>query len=175
MTLALPSQPPIGVADTITVLRRRYPEALICAACGRLLATRRESYSSSALSDAARLAYVCFECRQEAAEAQRVHAVRLEVAQRAAEASASARRVEARNPRPGVLHSPDADSLTGPAVYAGIRVGFRVLHNLPANSKRRGGRPRKHRNDRARWAAAQRAWRTRQKAAAQVAQQAGLA
>ena len=180
MNPALLLPPPLGIADTITVLRQRSPEALICIACGRLLASRRESYASSALSDAVRLAYVCAECRQEAAEAQRAHAVRLEVAQRAAEASAEARRQRARGrPQddvqrgqgarqgqregaPVVQHSPEAHRLTGPAVYAGIRG---AVIETP-----RGGRPRTHATDRERRTAAQRAWRARQtaKATAQV-------
>src|SRR5437879_5296240 len=88
------SAPPLSLADTITVLPQRYPEALICVACGRLLATRREA--SATLSDAARVGYVCCGCRQTAAEAARVHAVRREVARQAALAAADARRARGR-------------------------------------------------------------------------------
>jgi hypothetical protein len=56
----------------LTVSRQRYPEALMCTRCARLLATRAESYAASGLTEAARLAYLCAECRQEAAEAARL-------------------------------------------------------------------------------------------------------
>jgi hypothetical protein len=45
------------------VLRAKYEDALICVECGRLLATRRESYAKSNLTEAQRLGYVCAECR----------------------------------------------------------------------------------------------------------------
>src|SRR5262249_4993922 len=53
------SAPPLSVADTVTVLRRRYPDSLVCVECGLLLATRRESYAKSNLTEGDRLSYVC--------------------------------------------------------------------------------------------------------------------
>jgi len=166
--------PALSVSDTITVLRGRYPDALVCIACGRLLATRRRS--SSTLTDAGRLEYTCAECRQARAEAERVRAARLEAARLASQAAADARRERAResvdachqNSCSGTYPPSDGEALTTPAVYAGIRDGFRLRRSLPSNSKRRGGRPRKHRDDRARWTAAQRARRARQKTRAEA-------
>jgi len=164
MTTGGPMTSPLGVADTIAVLRERYPDGLVCIACGRLLATRRESWSAR-LSDPARLEHVCAECRQARAEADRIQAVRLEVAQRASQAAAEVRRKRARNgadvdqnSRPGSCPRSDGEAIAIPSVYAGMRDGFRL------RSKGHGGRPRKHRDDRARLTAAQRAWRARQKA-----------
>lgn len=51
----------------ISLLRARHPDGLICVRCGLLLATRPESYRTSNLTEAERLAYVCAECRQEQA------------------------------------------------------------------------------------------------------------
>ena len=48
-----------GIADTITILRAKYPDALICTACGLLLATQRASYAKSNPTEEQRLAYVC--------------------------------------------------------------------------------------------------------------------
>src|SRR2546428_558009 len=72
--MALPS---LSIPDTITVLRSRYPAALICTVCALLLATRAESYAKSNLTAEARLAYVCAECRQEATAGARATAARI--------------------------------------------------------------------------------------------------
>jgi RNase P subunit RPR2 len=56
---------PLSIPQTITIYRQKYPEALICTECGRLLAIRRESY---VLTEEQRLAYVCAECRLDARE-----------------------------------------------------------------------------------------------------------
>jgi hypothetical protein len=53
--------------------------------------------------------------------------------------------------------------------------GFRSTRDLPGNSKRAGGRPRKHSTDRARRTAAQRAWRARRRTAATAVAEAELA
>jgi hypothetical protein len=55
--------PPLSTQDTLKVIRAKYENALICVGCGRLLATRRESYAKSNLIEAQRLEYVCAECR----------------------------------------------------------------------------------------------------------------
>ncbi len=162
--------PPLGVADTITVLRQRYPDALVCIACGRLLATRRASWP--ALSDADRLEYMCAECRQARAEAERVQAVRLEAARRASRAAAYVRRK--RTCEDASCYE-DAGSITHPGSYPrsdgdpphATRCLCGNSRRVSMTAQRRGGRPRKHRNDRARWTAAQRARRARQKATAE--------
>ena len=168
ITAGVPMMPPLSVADTITILRERYPDGLVCIACGLLLATRRESWSAR-LSDPARLEHVCAECLQARAEAERVQALRLELAWRASQAAAEARRQRAQNgadvdqnSHPGSCPRSDGEAIAIPTVCAGMRDGFRL------RSKRRGGRPRRHRDDRARLTAAQRAWRARKKAAVGV-------
>src|SRR5262245_42392273 len=74
--------PPLSIPDTIAILRTRYPEALVCTACACLLATKRESYAKSDLTEEARLAYVCAECQHEQAGVERVRTVRTEVGRR---------------------------------------------------------------------------------------------
>jgi hypothetical protein len=173
------SAPPLSVADTVTVLRRRYPDALVCIECGLLLATRRESYAKSHMTEPDRLSYVCFECRQDREEAERVQEVRVERARHAAQASAEARRLRAAragdvagdvdiNPLPVLVPDPGAEPPRIPAVYAGIPGGFistRRPRAIPpvASTPRRGGRPRKHSTARAARTAAQRAWRARRR------------
>ena len=58
-------KPPLSIPDAITLLRQRHPDALLCIECGRLLATTRKATAN--LSEAARLAFVCAECRTETA------------------------------------------------------------------------------------------------------------
>jgi hypothetical protein len=70
--------PPLGVADRTTVLRERYPEALVCVECGLLLATRPESYRRSSLTTTECRAYVCAQCRLEMAAAAQLAAVRIQ-------------------------------------------------------------------------------------------------
>ncbi len=89
-TEIVPQSPPLPVRESVTILRRRYPEALVCVQCAVLLATRRES--GSRLTEAERLAYVCAECRLEAAAAARLRAVRVAQAAMAREAAAKAGR-----------------------------------------------------------------------------------
>src|SRR5215831_7861548 len=69
-------QPVLTVAETVAVFRRRFIAALVCIACGVLLATTAESYSRCNLSEEQRLAYVCHECRLEAADKDRMTAAR---------------------------------------------------------------------------------------------------
>ncbi len=61
------------VAEDVALWRRKYPDGLVCIACGVLLASRRESYRPSvdglAAGDVA--IYVCAECRRDVAEAER--------------------------------------------------------------------------------------------------------
>jgi hypothetical protein len=168
------SAPPLSIRDAVTVLRRRYPDGLVCGHCAGLLATRRDSYAKSSLSEAARLAYVCCECRLERAETERIRDVRVDKARHAAQASVAARRLKAQeargvdiNPMPVGLPDPGAEALPIPAVYAGFRGGFistRSPQTVPSPS--RGGRPRKHPTNRAARTAAQQAWRARKRSRA---------
>jgi hypothetical protein len=108
--------------QTIAIHRQNYPDALVCVGCGVLLATRPESYAKSNLTETDRLSYVCFECRLDLAEAERIHEGRVEKARHAAQASAEARcqrAVEAwdvvdvdRNPTPVYTRAPGARALT---------------------------------------------------------------
>ena len=136
----------------------------------KLLATRRESYAKSSLSEAARLSYVCCECRMEQAEAERIQSVRVEKARHAAQASATARRLRALkastvdiNPLPVGLPDPGVEPFPIPAVYAAFQDGFLSTRKPKAPSPRKGGRPRKHPTNRAAKTAAQRAWRARRR------------
>jgi hypothetical protein len=164
------SAPSLSTRDAVTVLRHRYPDGLVCVQCAGLLATRPESYAKSSLSEAARLTYVCCECRLEQAEAARIQEARAQKARHAAQASVAARRLralEARdvdtNPLPVGLPNPGAEPFSMPAVYAGFHDGFLSTRKPKAPSPRRGGRPRKHATGRAAKTAAQRAWRARRR------------
>ena len=163
---------PLSIPQTITIYRQQYPEGLICTECGRLLATRRESYAKSNLTKAERLAYVCAECRLDRAEAGRIHAGRVERAKIAAQASAEVRRRQEpsavdRNPLPvgePALSDSGAQPFSNPTVYAGSEGGFLSTRSQQAvTSQRRGGRPRKHPTNRAARTVAQRAWRARKR------------
>ena len=164
--------PALSIPQTITIYRQKYPEGLICPECGRLLATRRESHAKSNLIEARRLEYVCAECRLDRAEAERIHAARVERAKIAAQASAEARRRQEpaavdRNPLPvgePALGDSGAQPVSNPAVYAGAKGGFLSTRSQPAViSQRRGGRPRKHPTNRAARTVAQRTWRARKR------------
>jgi hypothetical protein len=72
----------LTAAQAIAVYRARYPEGLVCLACGRLLTTDRRRFPR--LTDAEASAYVCAECRWEAAEAARVAASKSERGRNAA-------------------------------------------------------------------------------------------
>jgi hypothetical protein len=61
-------RPSLTVAQTVAVHRNRFPQALVCIVCAVLLATVAASYASSNLTEPERLAYVCAECRQDAAD-----------------------------------------------------------------------------------------------------------
>ena len=81
-TIAAPLTIPQTVSHTVTALRSLYPDALVCVRCVLLLATRRESYASSGLSDEARLTYVCSGCSQAAHIAAAATAQKIEVGRR---------------------------------------------------------------------------------------------
>jgi len=61
-------RPTLTVQQTVAVHRNRFPHALVCIVCAVLLATVAASYASSNLTEPERLAYVCAECRQDAAD-----------------------------------------------------------------------------------------------------------
>jgi len=64
-------RPAISPQAAIALLRTQYPDGLICAQCGLLLATRLESYRTSNLTTARRKTYVCAECQQALADIER--------------------------------------------------------------------------------------------------------
>jgi hypothetical protein len=67
-------RPTLTVQQTVTVHRNRFPHALVCIVCAVLLATVAATYASSNLSEPERLAYVCAECRQDAADGAKAKA-----------------------------------------------------------------------------------------------------
>jgi hypothetical protein len=67
-------QPVLTVQQTVAVHRNRFPRALVCVVCAVLLATMAASYASSNLTEPDRLAYVCAECRQDAADGAKAKA-----------------------------------------------------------------------------------------------------
>jgi hypothetical protein len=69
-------RPTLTVQQTVAVHRNRFPKALVCIVCAVLLATMAGSYASSNLTEPERLAYVCAECRQDAADGAKVKASR---------------------------------------------------------------------------------------------------
>jgi len=69
-------RPTLAVDQTVAVHRNRFPHALICIVCAVLLATVATSYAISNLTEPQRLAYVCAECRQDAADGAKAKASR---------------------------------------------------------------------------------------------------
>ena len=69
-------QPALTVQQTVAVHRNRFPHALVCIVCAVLLATMATSYATSSLTEPQRLAYVCAECRQDAADGAKAKASR---------------------------------------------------------------------------------------------------
>jgi len=61
-------RPALTVQQTVVVHRNRFPHALVCIVCAALLATMAASYAGSNLTEPQRLAYICAECRQDAAD-----------------------------------------------------------------------------------------------------------
>jgi hypothetical protein len=130
---------PLTVPETIAVLRQRYPDRLVCVGCGLLLATRRESYARSNLTEADRLDYTCFECRQDRAAAERLAETRrANLAQaRAANGSGATNNTAFAEADERLPASPRQTGQFGQVIADG-RV---AVH--------RGGRPRVHRSRRA--------------------------
>jgi hypothetical protein len=69
-------RPALTVQQTVAVHRNRFPQALVCIVCAVLLATVAASYANSNLTEPERLAYVCAECRQDAADGAKAKASR---------------------------------------------------------------------------------------------------
>jgi hypothetical protein len=130
---------PLSVPETIAVLRQRDPDGLVCVECGLLLATRRESYAGSNLTEAERLDYTCLECRQDSAAAERlIEARRANLAQaRAAKEVRSTNNTAFAEADERLPASPRQTGQFGQVIADG-RV---AMH--------RGGRPRVHRSRRA--------------------------
>jgi hypothetical protein len=59
------------VADSIAILRRCFPGALVCTTCAGLIASTPAGYAKSKLTPEQVETYVCVECRADAAEAVR--------------------------------------------------------------------------------------------------------
>jgi hypothetical protein len=168
--------PPLSVPDIIQVLRTRYPDALVCNRCGLLLATKRESYAKSNLTDEQRLAFICAECRLEAAEAARVYAGRVAQAAVAREAAAAARAAAKDAIETPADHLPESvldDRPADPHEQRGLGGGFiSPASRKPAAQGRhgvKGGRPRKHATALTARREARRAYRARQKQPASAA------
>jgi hypothetical protein len=64
-------RPKVSVADSIANLRRRFPGALVCTTCARMIASTPAGYAKSKLTSEQVETYVCVECRADAAEAVR--------------------------------------------------------------------------------------------------------
>jgi len=67
-------RPTLTVQQTVAVQRNRFPHALVCIVCAVLLATIAASYAASNVTEPERLAYVCAECRQDAADGAKAKA-----------------------------------------------------------------------------------------------------
>jgi len=153
------SAAPLTPEQEVKILRGRYPEALICTWCAVLLATRRESYAKSNLTEAAHLAYVCAECRWDAQEAARAAEAR-RAASVVSLAAARAARAEKLAARRGIAASYSAPLADPHKQRASGEVDM---------TGARGGRPRRHVSRKAAARAASRAYRARQKASGAAA------
>jgi hypothetical protein len=59
----------LSVADAISISRRRFPGALVCTTCARLIASTPAGYANSSLTSEQVEKYTCAECRMEPARA----------------------------------------------------------------------------------------------------------
>src|SRR5262249_30424686 len=58
--------PKVSVAESINLLRRRYPGCLVCATCARLIATTPAGYTNSTITTRQVDSYICASCRSDA-------------------------------------------------------------------------------------------------------------
>jgi hypothetical protein len=155
---------PNATAHPLNGLRLRYPVGLVCTICLTILATKPESYARSALTEAARLTYICAECR-----ADQIEATRLADARRANLAHARATRWTNQDgdaPRNGnslgLLDAPGCDHpLADPHQQREFDTGFRNARTR--EGARRGGRPRRYTSAAEGARLRQRAYRARQR------------
>ncbi len=89
--------PKLSVADSIAILRRRYPGALICTACARLIASTPAAYSKLNLTPAQIENHTCHGCRSDADPARSA-----EVTARFATSKAAAAAARLRAPLTGL-------------------------------------------------------------------------
>jgi len=71
-TAALAKTLTLTIEETLAIVRRRYPQGLICSACARVLATQSASYTKSNLTEQDSASFVCGECKQGAIEQERL-------------------------------------------------------------------------------------------------------
>jgi hypothetical protein len=81
----------LSVTDSISILRRRFPGALICTACARLIASTPAGYAKLNLSRGAVGSYVCASCRSDADPARSAEVTARFAASKAAAAAARLR------------------------------------------------------------------------------------
>jgi hypothetical protein len=72
----------LTIEETLAIVRRRYPQGLMCSACARVLATQSASYTKSNLTEQDSTSFVCGECKQDAIEPERLSAQMAERARR---------------------------------------------------------------------------------------------
>jgi hypothetical protein len=141
--------PAILPRAAIALVRARYPDALICAQCGLLLATRPESYRTSNLTTAGRETFVCAECRQALEDIER-------------DTEARRDNLELGRAARGRQKNPDAGRSSGVGEIpkeaperiksdADLQSGFSDPRTLARDAApvriHRGGRPRKYRTE----------------------------
>jgi hypothetical protein len=131
---------PPPVPEWVAILCSRYPLALICTRCAALLATRPQSYSEDRSSveiycEANRLSYICFECRLDIAEAEKVKALRAELGRQNIAKAHAANRERALSR--GRVHDPLAEAPSG----ADLHRGFSAPSQPLAHRRKQAGRP----------------------------------
>lgn len=83
--------PKISVRESIKILRRRFPDALICSTCARLIANTSAAYSKLNLTPAQIESYLCHGCRADADPARSAEVTARFAASKAAAAAARLR------------------------------------------------------------------------------------
>jgi hypothetical protein len=118
----------LSVTDSISILRRRFPGALICTACARLIASTPAGYTKLNLSRDALGSYVCASCRSDADPARSA-----EVTTRFAASKAAAEAARLRAPLAGLSPCTCTPIVTCAsclqALAAEAAEGRRIAHN----------------------------------------------